>query len=64
MYVSFIFNLLKRYDFFRARTPQRFRARNWEVYFTRDFVGNVTNWFITDSDADGDAWSVDSLDAW
>jgi hypothetical protein len=62
-YPSFI-SLLRQQDFFRARTPQRFMVSNWEPHFTEDFVGDMKNWYVTGSDADGDAWSVDSPDLW
>jgi hypothetical protein len=57
-------SLLRRHGFFRARTPQRFMVCNWEPYFTQDFVRSMKNWYLTGSDADGDAWSVDPPDAW
>jgi hypothetical protein len=50
---------LKRQGFIKAQKPLRFTIKNWENYFSKDFICNINNWYITASDADGDAWSVD-----
>lgn len=50
---------LPRHGFFKARTPCRFMASNWENRFSSDLVTNIDNWYLTFSDADGDAWAPD-----
>jgi hypothetical protein len=55
-----IVNQLKKYGFVMARKPVNFMVKNWESHFTRDFVEKIENWYITDSDGDGDAWTVDT----
>lgn len=54
--------LLQKNEFVRSRKPIRFMVKNWESCFEKDFVVNIKNWHITDSDADGDAWTVDTDD--
>ena len=58
-----IVGLLKKSGFIKARKPIRFMVKNWENRFEKDFVANIENWYITDSDGDGDAWTVDLDDA-
>ncbi len=42
---------------FRQRTSETgFMFRHWESVFDKEFVSNIDNWYITGSDADGDAW--------
>lgn len=60
-YPPFI-DLLRKEGFIRARSPHRFMISNWEPSLAREFAGDIENWYITGSDADGDAWSVDEPD--
>ena len=52
--------ILENLGFKKARTPQRFMVKNWEGIFQKDYVEDIRNWYITLSDADGDAWTVGS----
>ena len=47
---------LGRFGFRQRPSTTGFMFRNWEQVFGKDFVGNIDNWYITGSDADGDAW--------
>ncbi len=67
-YVDAIFSFapfckeLRKLGFIRSRKPLRFMVKNWERDFSREFIGDINNWYLTASDADGDAWSVDLKD--
>lgn len=50
--------LLRRYGFFQAKNPEPFMIANWEGVFSRDYVQNIENWYITLGDSDGDAWAI------
>ncbi len=50
---------LKNFGFLRAQTREYFMVKNWEKDFEKDFIGNIQNWYLTYSEADGDAWNVD-----
>jgi len=52
--------LLCNLGFVRAKSPQHFLLLNWQNHFQRAFARDIHNWYLTCSDADGDAWSVDS----
>ena len=52
--------LLKKCGFIKAPKPIRFMVKNWQDQFESNFISNVQNWYITDSDGDGDAWSIDT----
>ena len=54
-----IAKLLMKNEFIKAQKPVRFMVNSWENYFESGFIGNIENWYITDSDGDGDAWTVD-----
>lgn len=56
--------LLKQMGFVKRQRPERFMVRNWEKNFNKEFIGDIKNWYLTLSDADGDSWEVDSTDAW
>ena len=62
-YPPFI-KLLKAIGFVRSRKPLGFMVRKWEGQFDREFVGDIKNWYLTFGDSDGDAWEVDSSEAW
>ena len=51
--------LLKKNGFIRAKKPIRFMIKNWENLFEKDYVTNIENWYLTNCDGDGDAWTVD-----
>lgn len=55
-----IVGLVKKSGFVGARKPVRFMVIKWENNFKSDFVGDRKNWYITESDGDGDAWTVDN----
>lgn len=55
---------LKKMGFVRRRRPERFMIANWEREFDKEFIGDIRNWYLTLSDADGDSWEVDSTEAW
>ncbi len=56
--------MLRKLGFIRAKSPQGFMVCNWQEHFDQHFVGNINNWYLTFSDADEDAWEVDSLEKW
>jgi len=31
---------------------------NWEAEFEKEYIQNIRNWYLTDSDADGGAWII------
>lgn len=47
---------LGRFGFRQRASEAGFMFRHWESVFEADFVNNIDNWYITGSDADGDAW--------
>lgn len=51
--------VLKSFGFIKSRKPLRFMVKNWESQFEERFIRDIKTWFITASDGDGDAWSVD-----
>jgi GNAT superfamily N-acetyltransferase len=53
---------LRALGFIRARSPKVFMIINWESVFEQERVGNIRNWYLTHSDADGDAWTVGARD--
>jgi len=55
---------LRKMGFIRKPSPLWFMVKNWEGLFDREFIGDIKNWYLTLGDADGDAWAVDSDDAW
>lgn len=55
---------LKKYGFIKSKNPQWFMVLNWEKQFQRNFVADIRNWYLTYSDADGDAWEIDSNEPW
>lgn len=56
---SVLAEIAKKCGFMKARKPVRFMVKNWENVFAKDFVANKENWYVTESDGDGDAWTVD-----
>lgn len=50
---------LPRHGFIRARKPRGFMASRWEERFRPDFIRDIHSWYLTFSDADGDAWEPD-----
>lgn len=60
--VPIIIGLVKKNGFMQARKPVRFMVKNWEQYFEESSVGNIDNWYVTESDGDGDAWVADSVE--
>jgi len=53
---------LARHGFLRARKPYGFMVSGWQEHFRDTQVGDINNWYLTLSDADGDAWISD--EAW
>lgn len=47
---------LARFGFRERASETGFMFIHWESVFEREFVTNIDNWYITSSDADGDAW--------
>jgi len=48
---------LVRFGFRQRESETGFMFKHWESVFENDFVCNIDNWYITQSDADGDAWN-------
>jgi hypothetical protein len=53
---------LVKLGFLRAKTMQYFMVNNWEDHYEKEFVSNIDNWYLSYSDADGDAWEVENSD--
>lgn len=51
--------IVKECGFMKARRPVYFMIKKWEGIFEKNFVANIDNWYVTESDGDGDSWSVD-----
>jgi len=49
---------LTRFGFRQRPSETGFMFIHWESVFDKDFVSNIDNWYITGSDADGDAWKA------
>lgn len=56
--VSAIQSLYKN-GFNKSKSPFRFMVVNWEKEFEKEFIQDIHNWYITESDADGGAWTID-----
>jgi hypothetical protein len=51
---------LRKLGFVRSKKPERLMLYNWEAEFEQSFISDISNWYLTYSDSDGDAWEVDS----
>jgi GNAT superfamily N-acetyltransferase len=49
---------LKKNGFIKSNKQQPFMVKNWEGEFDMKFVSDIRNWYLTYSEADGDAWAV------
>lgn len=56
---TMISSMARKEGFVKARKPVRFMVKNWEKFFEETFISKINNWYITGSDGDGDAWTVD-----
>lgn len=51
--------LIKKTGFMQSKNCQKFMVTNWQGTFEKELIADIKNWFLTESDADGDAWVVD-----
>ncbi len=50
---------IKKLGFIRSKTTQPFMVSNWEKQYSTGYISNIQNWYLTYSEADGDAWEAD-----